>query len=66
VKNGENGLLVRSKDSKALADAIIYLIENKRIRDMMGLIGRERVKDYSWTKIAEEMERIYGDLLLQA
>ena len=59
VKEGENGLLVPPRDSEALADAIIYLLENEDIREKMGKNGREKVEDYSWGRIAEETERVY-------
>ena len=59
VKDGENGLLAPPKDSDALADAIIYLLENDEVREKMGKSGREKVKDYSWGRIAEETERVY-------
>ena len=62
VKDGENGLLVPPMDSKALADAIIYLLENEDIRERMGKNGRKKVEDYSWSKVAEETEKVYEDV----
>lgn len=59
VRDGENGLLVPPKDSDALADAIIYLLENEDVRKRMGKNGSEKVENYSWEKIAEETERLY-------
>jgi glycosyltransferase involved in cell wall biosynthesis len=63
VKDGENGLLVPPKDSEALADAIIYLLENEDVRDKMGKNGRKRVKGYSWEKIVEMTEKVYEGLI---
>jgi len=63
VKSGENGLLAPPKDSEALAEAIIYLLENEDIRERMGRNGKERVERYSWEKIAEETEKMYRRVL---
>ena len=63
VKDGENGLLVQPKDSNELADAIIYLLENKEEREKMGKNGRGKVKDYSWERIADMTEKIYEGML---
>jgi glycosyltransferase involved in cell wall biosynthesis len=68
VKDGENGLLVQPRDSEALADAIIYLLETEDTREKLGKSGRKKVEDYSWNKIAEETEKIYvtKDVILKS
>ena len=63
VKDGENGLLVPPGDSEALADAIIYLLENENLRREMGNNGRKKVEDYSWKRIAEETEKVYKGVM---
>ena len=63
VKDGENGLLVPPSNSEALADAIIYLLENEDVREKMGNNGREKIKDYSWGRIANETEKVYDEVL---
>lgn len=63
VKDGENGLLVPPKDSEALADAIIYLLENEDVRDKMGKNGKKKVEGYSWKRIAEGTEMVYEGLV---
>lgn len=63
VKDGENGLLVPPRDTNALADAIIYLLENEDVRVKMGRNGRKKVENYSWEKIAEETEKVYLNVI---
>jgi glycosyltransferase involved in cell wall biosynthesis len=66
VKDRKNGLLVPPKDSEALADAIIYLLENKDVREKIGKNARKKVGGYSWEKIAEETEKVYLSLIEQS
>ena len=63
IKDGENGLLIPPKNPEALADAIIYLLENRDVRDKMGYNGRKKVGFYSWEMIVEKTENIYRALL---
>ncbi|MEN4006861.1 MAG: glycosyltransferase family 4 protein [Methanobacteriaceae archaeon] len=59
VEDGKSGLLVEPGDSKSLADALIYLLENDDIAKKMGDYGKRKVRDYSWEKIALKTEEIY-------
>lgn len=63
VKDGETGLLVESKNPKALADAVTKLIGNGGLRKEMGKKGREFVlKNYDLNKNAEKMNELYSKL----
>lgn len=56
VVDGETGILCDSGDEKALADAVITLIRNPRLRHAMGMAGRKRVLEkFSFEKIAEKL-----------
>jgi glycosyltransferase involved in cell wall biosynthesis len=59
IEDGYNGVVTKRGDPKALADAIIYLLENKDLRKEMGENARKKVENYSWEKIAEITEKVY-------
>jgi len=63
VEDGSNGLLVPYRNPKALADAIIYLLENDDVRKKMGKKSYCRVKEYSWENIVEKTETLYNGLI---
>ena len=39
------------------------LIQNKKLRLELQKEGRERVKEFTWDKIAKDLEKIYKELL---
>ena len=64
VREGENGLLVPVRDSKALADALRLLIENAPLRAQMAAKGREiAVSEFSVERVVNETLGVYRELL---
>ena len=64
VRDGDNGLLVPVRDSKALADAILRLIENNELRVQMGKRSREiALADFSSERINAQTLDIYRELI---
>jgi glycosyltransferase involved in cell wall biosynthesis len=63
IEDGCNGVVTKRGDPKALADAIIYLLENEDVRKKMGVNARKKVKNYSWEKVAEMTEKVYEQLI---
>lgn len=60
VQHGENGLLIPPKNSPALAEAILQLVENDSLRHKMGLKGRDlAVANFSMDKIIAKYFLIY-------
>ncbi len=58
VRNNIDGFVVPIRDGEALANRIQQLLENRTLRDRMGLSARERARDYTWA--------CYGQRLLDA
>ena len=63
VENGYNGIIARRGDPEALANAIIYLLENEDTRKKMGKNARKKVEKYTWERIAEMTEKVYQMVL---
>jgi glycosyltransferase involved in cell wall biosynthesis len=67
VLDNKTGLLVPPRDPFAIAEAIIYLIENPGMRERFGKCGRELVmKNYSWQENAQRMENLYKEIPRQS
>lgn len=64
LKNGENIVLVNSRDPQSIAEAIIRLLKDEPLRQKIGASGRRFVLEHlSWDGIAEQMERFYERIL---
>ncbi|NJE49413.1 glycosyltransferase family 4 protein [Thermococcus sp. 9N3] len=65
VKHKKTGLLVPPKDSKNLADAIVYILQNERDARKMGINGRKMVRRrYEWKKISNDTEDLFNELVI--
>ncbi len=64
VRHGENGLIVRPKNAKEIADAAIYLLKNETVADKMGKNGQKYVEEkYSPSIIGKKYFNLYVSLL---
>jgi glycosyltransferase involved in cell wall biosynthesis len=64
VRDGENGILIPEKNSQALAEAIIYLLQNPKQRELYGVNGRKlAIEHFSEDKVVSETMNLYDDLL---
>lgn len=60
IQHGETGLLVPMKDSKALAEAIVQLIEQPEKRAKLAVQAHHRLRStYNWRGIAEQTLALY-------
>lgn len=58
-----NGFLVPPKDSAALAEKIVYLLENDNLRKEMGEKSCEMAKQYDWKIITKKYIEVYEEIL---
>jgi glycosyltransferase involved in cell wall biosynthesis len=64
ITHGENGLLVPTKNSKALANAILRLLIDGDLRKKLGNNARQlMVEKYNWNIISEKIEQVYHDAI---
>lgn len=56
------GLLVRPKDSDALASALLELLADPDKRQEMGEKGRQRAQEYSWERVSQRVLSYYERL----
>jgi len=64
VLEGETGYLVPSGDSRALAEALMFLADHRDVARRLGVAGRRRImEDFSVPRLTRSMERIYREAL---
>lgn len=63
VEDGKTGLLFESGNVEELAEKIIMLLRDEELREKMGEAGRERAKEFTWDKIAEQTVDLYKEIL---
>ena len=63
VENGKNGLLFKSENVEDLADKIVTVLKDEKLREKMGDAGREKVKEFTWERIAEQTVEVYREIL---
>ena len=65
VKNGREGLVVPPKDPKALADAIIKILEDDKLRKKMSRNALKKAEELSWNNIAKEYIKVYEEVIAE-
>ena len=64
VQDGISGFLVPERDTNALADRLVYLLENQEMWSAMGRAGRDYVeKNYNINKLNDQLVKLYQQLI---
>lgn len=64
VDDGRTGILVKEENSREIAEAVIRLLENPRLMDLMGQAGRQRINDdFSLKRFGDDYDLLYRKLL---
>jgi glycosyltransferase involved in cell wall biosynthesis len=65
IVEGKTGLLVPPGDSKALADAILKVVENPELARKFGINGRKRVEElFTVESNVKKTEQVYKSLIV--
>jgi len=60
VEHGKTGILVPPREPKALAHAIIYLLENQDLREKLAKSGRRLIEEgFTWAKVVDRTLAAY-------
>jgi phosphatidylinositol alpha-mannosyltransferase len=58
------GFTFRRGDASDLADCLRFLIANPAVREAAGQAAKRRVREhYQWAQIAEQIERVYLEMM---
>ena len=60
IKNGSTGLLVPSNDSDALAERMLWAVENNTVAIAMTRQAHMAVSKYQWESVQDKIYSIYG------
>jgi D-inositol-3-phosphate glycosyltransferase len=63
VQDGITGYHVPDQDPAALCDRLNRILGDHAARTEMGAAAAEYARGYAWDKIAEQIVRVYGDLI---
>lgn len=63
VEDGKTGFIFESENVEDLADKIITLLKDEKLRDEMGKANMEKAKQYDWCKVAERYIEIYKEVI---
>lgn len=63
IANGKNGFLCKPDDPKALATAILKIIENETLANQMGQVALEKIKPHDLDYTLSRLEDIYQNVI---
>lgn len=63
VVNEINGFLVEPKNPHQIAEKVILLLKDNKLRDKVSKYNRENAKEYSWEKVVDKLEEVYKSVI---
>ena len=66
VEDGREALMVPCGDRRALADALVRVLDDDALRARLGVTGRQRALAYGWPRVTETVLGVYDAVLGRA
>ena len=67
VNKNKCGIIVEPNNPKALAEAIVKLLDNPNLAEEMGKNGRKAILNgYSWKSVAERTQKVIEDAIKES
>jgi len=63
VRDGENGFLLEPGRPELIAEKVVQLLQDEKLRKRMGTAGRKFVEKFDWDVIAERTLRVYQGVI---
>lgn len=63
MKDGVDGFLIEKKNARSIVDRVLWLAENPDRMRQAGLSATETLKAYTWEAYAENVKRIYKEMV---
>ncbi|MGD9131076.1 MAG: glycosyltransferase family 4 protein [Candidatus Bathyarchaeota archaeon] len=65
INHRKNGIIVPTHSPKKMAEAIIALLDDKKLRRRLGSKARSTIQEkFTWRKVTDRTEKCYNNLLL--
>ena len=61
MRDGENGFLLEPGRPELIAEKVVQLLKDKKLRERMGKAGRKFVKEHDWDVIADRTLQVYRE-----
>ena len=65
IENGKDGVIIPSKNEKALKDAIIDLMTNIKKRKKLEINARKKALKFSWDEVAKKYIEVYKKVIAE-
>lgn len=63
VKEGVNGFLVNPRDAAQIAEKVLFILNDQKLRHCFSENNRNKAKQYTWGMVATKLETVYQSCL---